>query len=349
MSGLYVVLAVILILVIIFQIAKASEYVSVLKGEKKAQEQSNRVNATLMIVFLILGLVGVYYCNELLKGKLLPVAASVQGVAIDRMMYLTLIITGIVFFITQILLFVFAYRFRNTAKRKAYYYPENNKLEFIWTIVPALVMTALVAIGLKHWFALTADAPKGSMIVEITGKQFQWIIRYPGKDGILGKKNYEYIDEAKNNPLGQDWSDPANRDDIVNTAGELHLVVNKPVKLLINSRDVIHDVGLPYFRLKMDAVPGLPTSLWLTPTITTADMIKRTGDRNFVYELVCDQLCGRGHYSMRGRIIVETQKQYNEWIAKQPTQYSLAMQAGQPAQDTSKQAGASSSKVTALR
>jgi cytochrome c oxidase subunit 2 len=340
MSGLFVVLTVVLVLVVIFQIAKASEYVSVLKGEKKAQEQSNRINATLMVVFLVLGLIGVYICNELLKGKMLPEAASSQGKDIDRMMNVTLIITGIVFVITQILLFVFAYRFRATEKRQAYYYPHNNKLELVWTVVPAIVMTILVAIGLKHWFAITGDAPKNAMIVEVTGKQFNWMFRYPGKDGKLGKKNYTLIDESKSNPLGQDWSDKANLDDIMPGDNTLHLVVNKPVKLIIGSRDVIHDVGLPYFRLKMDAVPGIPTTLWFTPTITTAQMIKKTGNPNFVYKLVCDQLCGKGHYSMLANIVVETQAEFDKWMAAQKSQYELAMSSQQPAASDSTQAGA---------
>ncbi|HLR37893.1 MAG TPA: hypothetical protein VK084_07600, partial [Chitinophagaceae bacterium] len=117
--------------------------------------------------------------------------------------------------------------------------------------------------------------------------------------------------------------DPANKDDIVSN-GVMHLVVDKPVKLIINSQDVIHDVGLPHFRLKMDAVPGVPTTLWFTPTITTKEMKERTGDPDFVYELACDQLCGNGHYSMRATIIVETQEEFDAWAASQKSQYQYA-------------------------
>jgi cytochrome c oxidase subunit 2 len=174
------------------------------------------------------------------------------------------------------------------------------------------------------------------MVMEVTGKQFQWMFRYPGKDGELGKKDYKLIDPTKSNPLGQDWSDKANEDDVVST-GIMHLVVNKPVKLLINSQDVIHDVGLPYFRLKMDAVPGVPTTLWFTPTITTAEMKQKTGDPDFVYELACDQLCGNGHYSMRATIIVETQAEFDKWVASQQSQYQIAMA---PATDSTQTNGA---------
>lgn len=324
MTDLLIVITVVLILVIVIQISKASEYVSILKGKEKSQEQANKVNAWLLMAFLILGLIGIYICQELLKGKLLPVAASVQGKAIDHMIIYTGAITAIVFFLTQILLFFFGFRYHNKPGRKAKYLPDNDPLEITWTAITALVLLILIVFGLKEWFKITGPAPKGSMVVEVTGKQFEWIFRYPGKDGVLGRKDYKLIDPANDNPLGQDWSDPANHDDVV-SHGIMHLVVNRPVRLIINSQDVIHDVGLPYFRMKMDAVPGTPTTLWFTPTITTAQMIKKTGDPNFVYELACDQLCGQGHFTMRATIIVETQQQFNQWIASQEPQYKIAM------------------------
>ena len=330
MSGFFAVLMVLLIFVIIFQIAKASEYVAVLKGEKKVQQQTNRINAVMLIAFLILGMIGVYACNELLKDKLLPQAASIQGEAIDHMMNVTIVITGIVFVVTQILLFFFAYKYQATDKRKAFYFPHNNNLELIWTVIPAIVLTILVAIGLKHWFEITSTAPRDAMQVEVTGHQFAWIFRYPGKDGVLGKKNYELIDPTKGNVLGQDWSDKANLDDIVGQGQALHLVVNKPVKLIIGSQDVIHDVGLPYFRLKLDAVPGIPTTMWFTPTITTKQMAEKTGNPNFAYKLICDQLCGRGHYSMVSDIIVETQEEFDKWAASQKPLYDVITAASQP-------------------
>lgn len=324
MTDLLIVITVVLILVIIIQISKATEYVSVLKGKEKTHEQSDKINAWLLIIFLILGLIGIYICQELLKGKLLPVAASVQGVAIDHMIYWTGGITAFVFFITQILLFYFGFRYHNKPGRKAKYLPDNDPLEITWTAITAIVMLILVIFGLKEWFKITGPAPKDAMVVEVTGKQFEWMFRYPGKDGVLGRKDYKLIDPAKDNPLGQDWSDPANRDDIV-SHGVMHLVVDRPVRLIINSQDVIHDVGMPYFRLKMDAMPGIPTTLWFTPTITTAEMIKKTGDPDFVYELACDQLCGKGHFTMRATIIVETQQQFDAWEASQESQYKIAM------------------------
>ncbi|GAA0529460.1 cytochrome c oxidase subunit 2 [Chitinophaga japonensis] len=328
MSGFLAVLVVVLIFVVIFQIAKASEYVSILKGEKKARQQNNRINGFLLIAFLVLGLIGVYYCNELLKGKILGEPASEQGESIDNMIMWTLVITGVVFVITQILLFWFAFKYQEREGQKAFYFPHNNKLEVIWTVIPAIALTILVAIGLRHWFRITSEAPKDAMIVEITGKQFNWLIRYPGKDGKLGSKYYKNINDATN-PVGQDWDDNLNRDDFMAT--EMHMVVGKPVKLIIGSRDVVHDVGLPHFRMKMDAVPGIPTTMWVTPKFTTAQMKEKTGNPDFVYEISCDQMCGSGHYSMRAIIVVETQEEFDAWTAKQKSQYELAHAAEAPA------------------
>ncbi len=325
MNDFFIVAIIVLIFLVIFQISKASEYVSILKGEEKARKQNNKINGFLMVVFLILGLIGVWWCNKTYYPKTLFVqgAASSQGQNIDTMLWITLGVTGTVFFITQILLFWFSFRYQENDKRKSLYFTHSNKLELIWTGIPAIVLTVLIVFGLKYWFQFTSDAPKNAQLVEITGHQFGWEIRYPGRDGILGRKNYKMTDPAKGNPLGVDWSDPASHDDI-HVATTMHVVVNKPVKLVINSQDVIHDVGLPHFRMKMDAVPGIPTTLWFTPIYTTEEMKKRTGDADFTYEVSCDQLCGRGHYTMRGVIIVESQQEYDAYIAGLKPEYLKA-------------------------
>ncbi len=308
---------------ITFQIAKASEYVAVLRGEERARKQTNKVNAFMLLAFLIIGLIGVYYCNEKLKGRILGEPASDHGILIDRMLYITIALTGIVFVITQVALFWFSYKYQESDKRKAFFYPHNNKLELIWTVIPAIALTILVGFGLFYWFKITGDAPKNSMIVEVTGKQFGWEFRYPGKDGILGKKYFKKVDPANNNPAGQLWEDQANHDDVF-MEQEMHLVVNKPVKLVIGAKDVIHDVGLAHFRMKMDAVPGTPTTMWFTPRFTTKEMAEKTGKPNFTYEISCDQMCGQGHWSMRGVIVVETQEEFDVWMAQKKPQYFVA-------------------------
>ena len=323
-SAIFLIVILLLGFLITFQIAKASEYVGVLKGEKKNFEHNNRINGFLMIVLLVLGLIGVYWCNELYKGKILGESASVHGEEIDKMMYITLVITGIVFVITQVLLFWFAYKYQYSEKRKPYYFPHDNRLEIIWTVVPAIALTVLVGFGLFYWFRVTGEAPADAMKVEVTGKQFNWIFRYPGKDEVFGKKYFKNISDVNNNPLGLLWEDNNTHDDIV-VQNEMYLIVNKPVKFIINSRDFIHDVGLVYFRQKMDAVPGIPTTMWFIPKYTTAEMKKKLGNPDFEYELSCDQMCGKGHYTMRAVIKVVTPEEFILWRAKQIPNYVQIM------------------------
>jgi cytochrome c oxidase subunit II len=341
----FVIAVIVLIFVVIFQIAKASEYVSILKGEEASRKQNNKINGFLMIAFLVLGLLGVWWCNELYyNDTLLPYkSASVEGEEVDEMLWITLIVTGVVFILTQILLFWFAYKYQEKDNKKPFYFPHNTRLEVIWTVIPAIALTVLVVIGLRNWFLFTGDAPKNAMVVEVTGKQFSWMFRYPGKDGVFGKKYYRLIDEAAGNQLGQIWrdttlhiknsmggeremsfkADPTNYDDIFATQ-TMYLVKGKPVKLIINSRDVVHNVGLPHFRMKMDAVPGTPTTLWFTPQFTTEEMRTITGNPNFVYEIACDQMCGNGHFSMKGAIVVVTEDEFNIWRAMQKSAYYTA-------------------------
>lgn len=346
MQTTFIILILLLGFLITFQIAKASEYVSVMRGEEKSRKQNNRINAFLLLVFLVLGLIGVYYCNEKYGPKILQFgsAASDHGHDVDNMLKITIIITGIVFVITQVVLFWFSYKYQESDKRKAYYYPHNNKLEVIWTAVPAIVLTVMVGFGLYYWFRITGEAPANAMQVEVTGSQFKWEFRYPGKDKVLGKKYFKAIKESENNPLGQLWEDSTNKDDIYVFGDDLHLVVNKPVKLIINAKDVIHDVGLTHFRLKMDAVPGTPTTMWFTPTKTTKQMRIESGDPDFVYEISCDQMCGQGHYKMRGTIVVETQEEFDFWMAKQKPKFYLA----HPELDPSAPKDTTAKNITAL-
>ena len=320
MSTFFLLLILLFGFLITFQIAKASEYVGVLKGEKKNFESNNRVNGFLMIAFLVLGLIGCYWCNELYRGKILGESASKHGEQIDTMLYITIAITGVVFVITQVLLFWFAYKYQYSEKRKAHYFPHDNRLEVIWTVVPAIALTVLVGFGLFYWFRITGDAPENALQVEVTGKQFGWIFRYPGKDKVFGKKYYQNISDKDNNSLGLIWDDASTHDDIV-VGNEMYIVKDQPVKLIINSRDVIHDVGLVQFRQKMDAVPGTPTTLWFVPKYTTDEMKKKLGNPDFEYEISCDQMCGRGHYTMRGIIKVVSEDEYKLWLLKQKPNY----------------------------
>lgn len=371
----FVIAVIVLIFVVIFQIAKASEYVSILKGEEVSRKQNNKINGFLMVAFLVLGLIGVWYCNELYYDQTLldwpfddkhyKPSASKEGVKVDEMLWITLIVTGIVFVLTQIILFWFVYKYQESDKRKPFYFPHNTKLELIWTVIPAIALTVLVVIGLRNWFIFTGDAPDNAMKIEVTGKQFSWMFRYPGNDKEFGKKYFRLIDEKAGNNLGQVWRDTTiiipstnsdtstwrrrsfkadqyNFDDIY-VAQTMYLVKGVPVKLIINSRDVIHNVGLPHFRMKMDAVPGTPTTLWFTPQYTTEEMREITGNPTFNYELACDQMCGNGHYSMKGTVVVVTQAEFDAWMSKQKSAYYTAY----PDKDPSAKAAADTTKATA--
>jgi len=330
---------------IVYQIAQASEYAAALRSDSKKREfATNRTMAGLLVAFFILGLYGVWTCHHALIGKMLPESASVQGESYDKMFVVTVVVTGIVFLITHILLFLFAFKYKATENRSSFFYAHNNRLEVIWTTVPAIVMAILVAIGLRNWMNITSPAPAEANVIEVVGKQFNWIIRYPGTDKVLGKRNFRNINDATN-ILGLDMKDPAGTDDIIALNGEMHLVVGKPVKLIIGSRDVIHDVGLPHFRLKTDAVPGITTTMWFTPKITTARMKEITHNPNFVYEISCDQMCGKGHYSMRGTVIVETQAEYDKWLASQKPYLAPAA----PAADSSAAPAADSTKAITMK
>lgn len=319
----FVIAVIILFFVIIFQIAKASEYVSVLKGEEKAMEGSNKINGFLMLAFIIMGLIGIWWCQKTLGPKILPVSASKEGETIDNMMWITLAITGLVLVITQILLFWYAFKYQYKKERKAYYYPHNNKLELLWTVIPAIVMTGLVGYGMVNWLKMTRDAPKNAFKVGIMGKQFAWVYHYPGPDKKLGRRNvHEIIDGV--NDIGLDFKDKASLDDIV-VKDTMYLVKDSIVDMIIQSRDVIHDVGLPHFRMKMDAVPDMPTKLKFTPHKTTEEMRKITGNPNFLFEISCDQMCGNGHYNMRGVIYVGSREEYLSWIGSKASLYSEVM------------------------
>lgn len=316
------ILVLIFIYVVILQVAKSVEFIYTIKQkgkEDKYDTSANRVNSWLMIVALVIGVLAFLGYHAKNYTRTLTISGSKEGEQYDTVLLITFIITASVFLITHVLLFLFAFKYRAKDGHLGYYYTHNNKLELVWTLIPSLALVVLIGTGLKYWVNITGDAPKDAMVMEVTGKQYEWIFRYPGKDGVLGKKYYKRIDDG-NNRLGQMWEDKANHDDII--VPELHLVVNRPVELLITSRDVVHDVGLPHFRMKMDAVPGLPTRMWFTPQYTTEQMRSKTNNPNFEYELVCDQMCGSGHYAMRAVVIVETQAEFDKWISSQKPYYA---------------------------
>ncbi|MGN6640170.1 MAG: cytochrome c oxidase subunit II transmembrane domain-containing protein [Mucilaginibacter sp.] len=274
----------------------------------------NNVLGVVCLLFLLVGLYGAYWSLTVQGSMILPEAASAHGGKIDMMFWVTTAITLFVFFITQILLFSFAFAYRGSDKRKGYYYPHNNTIEKIWTIIPAIVLTILVVFGFFTWREVTNTAEKkGDLNIEITGHQFSWELRYPGKDGKLGGINFQLY--SANNILGIDYKDKNSYDD--QKADTLVLPVNRSIRLNIHAQDVIHSVYLPHFRVQMNAVPGLPTFFKFTPTITTAQMRAKLDNPNFEYLLYCNKICGGGHYNMQKVVRVVTEAEYQDWISRQ--------------------------------
>jgi len=211
-------------------------------------------------------------------------------------------------------LFGFAFVYRGSDKRKAYYLPHNNTIEKIWTIIPAAVLTVLVVFGFFTWQKIeNSTEVKGDLNIDVTGHQFAWELRYPGKDGKLGSLDYKLTNAS--NKLGIDFKDRNSLDDL--QADTLVIPVNKSIRLNIHAQDVIHSVYMPHFRLQQNAVPGLPTYFKFIPTITTAQMRIKTDDSKFEYLLYCNKICGGGHYNMQKVVRVVTEEEYLVWIAKQ--------------------------------
>jgi len=256
----------------------------------------NNIMATLFGVFLIAGSIAAYWSFAVQGNMILPAAASVHGVRIDEMFWTTTVLTMIVFVVTQILLFAFLFIYRYSSKRKAYYLPHNNTIEKVWTIAPAIVLTILVVFGFFTWRTITNSTEvKGDINVDITGHQFAWELRYPGKDGKLGAKSYRLVTAANN--LGLNYQDKNSFDDL--RVDTLVFPVNHSIRLNINAQDVIHSVYMPYFRVQLNAVPGLPTFFKFTPTVTTEEMRRQQENPKFEYLLYCNKICGGGHYNMQ--------------------------------------------------
>ena len=291
----------------VFRVHKLVEILDFRKGE--GEGLSNKVNGLLMLLFII-GSLGLFfwYSYTHFDSYNLP-QASIHGAKTDYLFWVTTAITGVVFVITNALLFGFSFRYQHRPERKARFYPDNSRLELIWTIVPAIALTVLIAQGYRVWSEITDTAPEDSEVVEVMGYQFAWKARYPGKDNVLGKYDFRLIDV--DNQFGMDFRDPSSFDDFI--PREIHIPKGKPVLFKIRARDVLHSFYAPHFRMKMDAVPGMPTRFWMVPTKTTAEMRAELNNPDFNYEVACAEICGRGHFSMRQIIVVDEPEDYEKW------------------------------------
>ncbi len=347
MTSLIIILSVALLFVVLVQIAKIYEISEELKGEEASEISSANLNSVALLIFCVVLFAtfiwgSLYYANYMLGYGPLT-AASEHGSKIDSMFNVTAFFTIIVFALCHIALFYFAYKFRYRPGRKAMFLPHNDRLEMIWTGIPAFVMVILVVKGLLAWNQIMADTKDGedALSIEATAWQFAWNLRYPGADRMLGVKDFRLIKPGSND-LGQDWHDERNLDDF--NSDELVLPKGKKVRVSISARDVLHNFYLPHFRVKMDAVPGIPTYFVFTPTKTTEEFrqeLRKYKEYNvpsdptdpnsppkwktFNYELACAELCGKGHYSMRRLVRVVSPEEFEKWMASQKSYYMTSI------------------------
>ncbi len=310
-----------------------------------ANDKDNNMQGKLMLAFVIFIYLLTIFCFVKYNSFFLPESASEHGVDYDQLMLISMVLIMFVQIITQGLLHYFAYKYRGKKENKALFFADNDKLEFIWTIIPVIVLAGLIIYGLFTWTdIMNIDEEEGDpLIVELYAYQFDWRARYSGEDNVLGKANVRYIEGI--NTLGIDVSDTYGKDDKVTT--ELHLPVNRKVIFKMRSQDILHSAYMPFFRAQMNVVPGMITEFSYTPTMTSEEMrnsefmvekvatinkirkekskkLVAKGDEaleeyTFDYYLLCNKICGVSHYNMQMKIVVESEEDYMAWLKTQQT------------------------------
>ncbi|MGB5982734.1 MAG: cytochrome c oxidase subunit II [Nonlabens sp.] len=346
MTAFFIILIAALFVISIWQISKI---VSLGKApdpdsavSEIANDTDNKRNGQLMLAFVIALYVTMIACFIGYQDFFLPDAGSAHGAEYDDLLLLTTVVIMITQVFTQGLLHWFSYKYHGKEGQRALFYADNDRLEFIWTAIPVVVLAGLILWGLFSWNEImdvsTDDDP---LIVEVYAYQFGWKVRYSGDDNTLGDANVRFIEGA--NILGVDETDADGMDDVVGT--ELHLPVNRPVLFKFRSQDVLHSAYMPHFRAQMNVVPGMVTQFKFTPTVTSEDYkstefmtekvrkineIRRQKSQEliaegdvaldpyeFEYYLLCNKICGVSHYNMQMKIIVESEEDYQEWLDSQ--------------------------------
>jgi cytochrome c oxidase subunit 2 len=272
--------------------------------EQSVASQERAARITKNIVALALGLVaaGTVAFHFLSPWWWTPIASNWGYV--DDTITITFWITGVVFIAIICFMAYCVFRYHHREGRRAAYEPENKKLEWWLTGFTTVGVAGMLTPGLFVWDQFIT-VPEEAAEVEVLGQQWQFTFRLPGEDGVLGTSDVRYV--GPENPFGLSPNDPNGRDDVLVEGGELHLPLDRPVKVLLRSLDVLHDFYVPDFRAKMDMVPGMVSYFWFTPT--------RTG----TFDALCFELCGVGHYAMRARVVVEEESAYQAWLEEQPT------------------------------
>ncbi len=299
----------------LWQLVRVVELSAKLKGvdPNKVTEKDNRMNGRFYLVFMVLLWITSIWQLIAYKDKLLPEAASAHGVELDWLMNFNMLIIWIVFLLTNTVLFVMAWKYYGRDGARATYYTHNNKLEMLWTGVPAVVLFVIIFLGIRLWNSTTSLADDNVRVIEIYAKQFSWTARYSGEDNKLGHANYKMILDA--NVLGLDSSDAASADDII-VSDTLYIPVGEEVNFRLRAQDVLHSAYFPHFRAQMNCVPGMETFFHFLPTKTTADMRKITGNPKFDFVLLCNKICGASHYKMQMIIVVGTIDEYKAFLKR---------------------------------
>jgi len=326
----------------IFDLTQASN-----ENSQVATDKDNKINGYLMMGFLAFIYIITIVCFVLWGDlPLMYNSASEHGVKVDNLMIISMALIFFVQTVTQFVLHYFAFKYKGEKGKKAFFYADNDKLEIIWTIIPTITLAVLIIYGLFTWNEImNVSEEDDPLIIELYAQQFNWKARYAGEDNVLGMANVRLIDIDRANILGVDESDPNAQDDIITT--EIHLPVGQLVLFKMRSQDVLHSAYMPHFRAQMNCVPGMITQFGFTPILTTAEMrqtpemIKKVANINrirtekskkliakgeepldsyeFDYLLLCNKICGKSHYNMQMKIIVETQEEYDAWIKTQKT------------------------------
>ena len=318
MFGRLLVVATVLIIVLfalVYRVFTLSSIAREKAGKPSEEFSTGKLHGILFMVFFFVGFGAIFWYSIKVSDKMILPLASEHGGDIDFLFWLTTGITGVAFLVTHMMLFFIPYFFRHDPNKRARFYPDNMTLEKIWTFVPAIALTLLIVLGWTTWSKITAPVPTDEEVVEIEvmGKQFNWELRYGGKDGKIGDYDFRKINAT--NSMGIDYADPKSKDDFKSNV--LYLPKGRNVLLKIRARDVIHSVFLPHFRVKMDAVPGMPTQFWFKPNNTTEEIRTETGNPDFDFEMACTEICGKGHFGMRMKVVVQEQADFDKWHGSQ--------------------------------
>ena len=372
MTSLLVIIVLVLLAVALWQLTKIFDLTqvgSISDNSQVASDDDNNVQGYLMFGFLaflyIFSIYGLFKWGPLV----LHTPASEHGSLVDSLMNISWVLLFIVQAITQVLLHYFSFKYRGKKGQKALYFADNNRLEALWSVIPAVVLAGLILYGLYAWTNIMfIDEEEDTVVIELYAQQFKWTARYAGPDNVLGKANVRLIEGV--NTLGVDLSDPYAQDDIV--INELHIPKGKKIHFKMRSQDVLHSAYMPYFRAQMNCVPGMVTEFSFTPIYTTDEyrelpyMVEKVANINalrtkkstelvakgetaldpytFDYLLLCNKICGASHYNMQMKVIVDTPEDYKKWLQDKPTVVQEVKTAKTPAAPVDGAKGADSTK-----